>query len=240
MTCNIYNTLFLFFKDKRYIKIDSKPVIAIYNSVSIPRVKRTLEIWRAEAKKHGMELYICRFESFDHFGEELVKEGGFDAAIDFQPFGHIMHGYKRGAMQQMKKGLVNNLKFKTYRKVVRKFSPAAYDRYWNESRRRVDYNAYVEYAIQLPFPKYKWFPSITPMWDNTARRGRKSFILKNANPDAYYQWFKSIIDKFKPYSKEENLVFINAWNEWAEGNHLEPCAKWGRSYLEKTRKALKE
>jgi len=46
------------------------------------------------------------------------------------------------------------------------------------------------------------------------------------------------VQRFTPPSAEENFIFINAWNEWAEGNHLEPCLKWGREYLEATRRAL--
>jgi lipopolysaccharide biosynthesis protein len=76
------------------------------------------------------------------------------------------------------------------------------------------------------------------MWDNTARKNDKGFLLYNSTPDAYRNWLSAIVQKFKPYNKEENFVFINAWNEWAEGCHLEPCQKWGRGYLEATKAAL--
>ena len=71
------------------------------------------------------------------------------------------------------------------------------------------------------------------MWDNSSRRvNQKATILTGSTPQLFGQWYKQKTEKFVPYSKEENFIFINAWNEWAEGNHLEPDQKWGKQYLE--------
>jgi len=77
-----------------------------------------------------------------------------------------------------------------------------------------------------------------PSWDNSARKKVRAHIFINSTPEAYGKWLSQTLKKFQPYSEEENFVFINAWNEWAEGNHLEPCQKWGMSYLNETKKAL--
>ena len=83
------------------------------------------------------------------------------------------------------------------------------------------------------------FPSIVPGWDNTARRQYDpSLILNNSSPELFRQWFDKITDDFTPYSKDENFIFINAWNEWAEGNHLEPDQRWGLQYLEALKSVL--
>ena len=80
-----------------------------------------------------------------------------------------------------------------------------------------------------------------PSWDNAARRKNKTAtIFKNASPAVYESWVKKSLKNFQPFSAEENFIFINAWNEWAEGNHLEPDLRHGRGYLEATRRALKE
>jgi lipopolysaccharide biosynthesis protein len=227
-----------FFEDERYIKVNGKPVITIYDSLSLPDAKKTLEIWREEAFKIGMELYICRFErSHINTAEEYLKYG-FDAAIDFQPFGSIMGAYKTYHIEKMKNGLIKKVRHIFYKKIGSKIYKSGYQKYWDQGRRWLDYKDYVNFAINTDFPDYKWFPGITPMWDNTARRGKKSFLLKNADPDTYQEWLESILKKFKPYSNDENFFFINAWNEWAEGNHLEPCLKWGMQYLEATSRAL--
>jgi hypothetical protein len=78
------------------------------------------------------------------------------------------------------------------------------------------------------------------MWDNSSRRKINPGILLNSHPDIYKKWLLHIVTAFKPYSKNENFIFINAWNEWAEGNHLEPCQKWGNKYLEVTKEVLIE
>jgi lipopolysaccharide biosynthesis protein len=233
------NYLVQYFLDERYIRVNGKPVINIYNSTAIPNVKSTIKVWREEAAKQGLELYICRFESFDRFGKHYLEDG-FDAAIDFQPFGGIMHAFKKHKIQAMQIGLVKKARYTYYKKVAKRFFPKAYHKFWNEDRRRLDYNEYAEFAMQQSFPSYKWYPGVTPMWDNTARKKHRSFLLHNSTPTAYYNWLRSIIKKFKPHSTEENFIFINAWNEWAEGNHLEPDQKWGRSYLEQTKKAVND
>ena len=80
---------------------------------------------------------------------------------------------------------------------------------------------------------------MTPSWDNTARRREDAFIFHGSDPDKYRAWLDRVIDYTDAHRLgEERLVFINAWNEWAEGNHLEPDERIGRGYLEATRAAL--
>jgi hypothetical protein len=76
------------------------------------------------------------------------------------------------------------------------------------------------------------------MWDNTARRKNGATIFRDSTPELYEAWLTHTIRTFQPPSAEEDFIFINAWNEWAEGNHLEPCVQWGRAYLEATKRAI--
>jgi hypothetical protein len=74
---------------------------------------------------------------------------------------------------------------------------------------------------------------VTPGFDNSARKSASgAAILSGSSPEAYGQWLRAVIDRFEPYGPEEDFIFVNAWNEWAEGNHLEPCQRWGRGYLD--------
>ena len=191
-----------FFKDKRYIKVDGKPVISIYRSGHLPNLKNTLKIWREEAAKENLELYICRFDSHGLVGEKFLVDG-FDAAIDFSPFGTAFQAYLQGG---------------------------------HVFSNRLDYADYVNFIIKkFRYPSCKTYPGICPMWDNSARRKTDYFIFTGSTPELYEKWLSHIVDTFEPYSENENFLFINAWNEWAEGNHLEPCLKWGKKYLEKTK-----
>jgi hypothetical protein len=104
----------------------------------------------------------------------------------------------------------------------------------------IDYEAYTHIAMRQKKVAYKRFPGITPMWDNSARRAKNALIVHNSTPQKYGKWLQHIVDDFKPYSNDESFIFLNAWNEWAEGNHLEPCQKWGLQYLEQTAKILKK
>ena len=98
-----------------------------------------------------------------------------------------------------------------------------------------DYAAFVERMLQKPMASYPRIPCVTTGWDNTARRRENAYIFKDSTPELYGKWLGEVLDR----ESEENLVFINAWNEWGEGCHLEPCEKWGFGYLEATRSALR-
>lgn len=207
------------FSDPRYIKIDGKPVFAIYRSTAFPDISKTLQLWRNKAKERGIELYICRFESFNESGADYLQDG-FDAAIEFAP-----HNF----MPQVK--LYNPVRA-IIDKIARKLIGH------NVCNRVVPYRRYVEFSKKETYDAYKRFPGVTPMWDNSARRKKCFFAFHNSTPELYKQCLAYKVQHFQPYSEEENFIFINAWNEWAEGNHLEPDMKWGHKYLEATREAL--
>jgi lipopolysaccharide biosynthesis protein len=76
------------------------------------------------------------------------------------------------------------------------------------------------------------------MWDNASRRKYQYFAFYNSSPELFGKWLNSIVNKFIPYSQDENFIFINAWNEWAEGNHLEPDMKWGKAYLDELKRIV--
>ncbi|MGQ9646093.1 MAG: glycoside hydrolase family 99-like domain-containing protein [Thermodesulfobacteriota bacterium] len=101
------------------------------------------------------------------------------------------------------------------------------------------YEKVVEQMLRKEKPSYKRFPCVTPSWDSTPRRKEKATLLTDSSPDLYEKWLRETIQKFDTECGDERIVFINAWNEWGEGNHLEPDQKFGRGYLEATRRALK-
>ena len=192
------------FKDKRYIRIDNKPLMLIYLSKSLPNAGRTVDIWREEAKKNGEGLYLCKVESAPwEYGDPRLN--GFDACVEFQPDWGNLGPVKR----QLPNGHV-----------------------------LYDYPTIVERMLNKPIPPYKRFPCVTPMWDNSPRKKQAALVINNSTPDQYERWLRSVIGKLEALNLDDNIVFINAWNEWGEGNHLEPDAKNGKAYLEATKKAL--
>ena len=101
-----------------------------------------------------------------------------------------------------------------------------------------DYHQACQAALQRPVPNYMQYPCVTPGWDNTARRRWGGVILQDSTPQLYGDWLAATLARMPSMNLAAPLLFINAWNEWAEGNHLEPDLRWGRAYLEATKNAI--
>ncbi|WP_379968519.1 glycoside hydrolase family 99-like domain-containing protein [Epilithonimonas sp. UC225_85] len=220
------------FKDSRYIKIEGKPVFVIYKSDELPSAKETIKIWREEAAKEGLELYICRMDRWNTANGQEVLDLGFDAAIDFQPLSPSLVKFKNANKKNKPTGFTS--------KVINKLKITFSKPKPESSQHIIDYKNYTEFDIKNFHQDYKIFPGFSPSWDNAARRKHNATIFKNASPELFYHWIVEKLKKYKTYSTEENFIFINAWNEWAEGNHLEPCQKWGLQYLEALKNAVKK
>lgn len=200
----------------------------------MPNSKRTISIWRQDVEKEDLELYLCRFEDLSSYGEEDLVKSGFDAAVDFEPFGNSCNEFRSNKMEKMvNKTVLRKLVDYGKRSLLFRESNG-----WRMNNRIWDYKGFSEFVIGQPIPKYSYFPGITSGFDNYARKSENYFILNKSTPEAYGRWLRHIVDNFKPISEQENLIFINAWNEWAEGNHLDPCQKWGMKYLEVTKDVL--
>ena len=93
--------------------------------------------------------------------------------------------------------------------------------------------------LAKPSVPYTRFPCVTPAWDNSARRREGgAAIFRDSTPELYERWLNTVVQKEIDDPNSNGIVFINAWNEWAEGNHLEPCQKWGHAYQEATQRVL--
>ena len=201
------------FSDPRYLRIRGRPVFLVYRATSIPDAARTTDTWRREAVRLGVgDPYLCLVQSFD---ADRIDPGplGFDAAVKFAPDWRIL---RQSNVSRARRG---------FRRVFRPRSPYRINTLRN-------YSSVVTDSLREPKPDYRLYPCVSPGFDNTARRPTGATVLLNSSPDAYETWLRETVGRFEPFGPEENLVFVNAWNEWGEGNHLEPCQRWGRAYLE--------
>jgi lipopolysaccharide biosynthesis protein len=209
------------FSDSRYIRVNGKPLFLVYRANKLKNPERTTSIWREEAMKLGIgELFLCRVESFyeEHHDPKSI---GFDAAVEFQPdWSNLGPALKKGRKWDILRRLG--------------LSEAAYG-----ANKIFDYSDLVQRMLQKPVPSYLRFPCVTPGWDNTARRKENAVIFHNSTPEKFGLWVKGVADKMLE-NNDYGLLFVNAWNEWAEGNHLEPCSKWGTAYLEKLRQGIND
>jgi lipopolysaccharide biosynthesis protein len=207
------------FSDDRYIKIENKPLFLIYRGDKLPDPKRTIELWRNEVRKSGFpDIYLVSIETSFHPGWKPINFG-FDASLLFQP--------------QFYKALDYPAKVSLTQKLIDKLKG-------NES---ISYYNYKEVWPLLDNHKdveYRRYYTVCPGWDNTARKGNNDpFILHNSTPEEYGKWLNKAVRRVQNDPPKHRIVFINAWNEWAEGNHLEPDMKYGKGYLEETLNALK-
>ncbi len=211
--------LMQFFKDERYIKVGNKPVFLMYRSESHPFIKEATEIWREEAIKAGFDgLHLIRIESFEK--GIFPATHGFDAAMEFAP-DNTMNSkkiFKENLPKYLFFKLLHNLKLRT--------DPIYENGIY-------DYSGLRDNMLQRSIPEYIYYRCACPSWDNSARRKKHAFIFKNSSPEVFRIWVKQIIAHTSNNLPSENqFVFINAWNEWAEGCHLEPDTKWGYGNLE--------
>lgn len=213
------------FKDERYIKIEGKPVFIMYRTELHPNIKKATEIWRNEAKKAGFpDLYLIRTESFKK--NIIPANHGFDAAMEFAP--DVECRGKKIAKNNITKYLFNKLLHKTGVKKSHLFENGFYD-----------FSNVVRNMINREKPDYKYFRCISPSWDNSARRKKNATIYLNSNPQLFNEWAAEMVEYTREnFEEKEQILFINAWNEWGEGCHLEPDEKWGYAYLEALNEVL--
>lgn len=215
------------FADPRYIRIDARPVFAVYNLDELPDPGRWSDRFRETCQAEGIDPYLVRVERYLDRDTRAPADFGFDAALEFQPFSRNFRRWQQ-TRPDLKRAPLRRLHQKLRQQLGR---VRALDRHF-------DMESFVAFDICQEPPDYTCFPGICPSWDNTARRPKgKGIVFRNASPRLFGDWATAKIRAFAPRG-EENLLFVNAWNEWAEGNHLEPCLRHGQAHLEALRSGL--
>jgi len=203
------------FTDRRYIKVDGKPLFLIYRPADMPDVSETISLWRRLAESAGLPgLHLVAIKiSDDRYPEGYWTTQGFDAELVFQPsFGPLWDAYGAGKIE----GAVS------------------------EADEGQEPGLTLSYGDAWPLMANGGdsLRTVVPCWDNTPRRKSGAFILKDSSPDLYEEWLRTEIERTSERAPDHRLVFINAWNEWGEGNHLEPDERFGRGYLVATKRAM--
>ncbi|GAC1541767.1 MAG: hypothetical protein NVS3B10_06300 [Polyangiales bacterium] len=206
------------FKDPRYVRVDGRPLFMVYRTELFPDAKHTVRIWRDECIKAGVgDPHLCRTESRIPGLDPAVH--GFDSAYEFPP-----HGMPHGSNVEPQDLWPN-------REGV---DPTFDGTLWQ-------YEVLARGYLHKKKPDYKLFRGLLCSWDNTPRRQSRGTVVLDASPELYRHWLSRIVAQTRSWHEgDEQLVFINAWNEWAEGCHLEPDKRFGRRWLEATRQALSD
>ena len=211
-----FDYLLPFFCDQRYIKKDNKPMMIIYKPQLIKNGKEMLFYWNKLAQKAGFSGLYLGYQHHSAFDFDLA-DYGFDFGIEFEPFYTVHECQKKNIKLEP---LLRKIK----KKILKTPTIYDYDFIWNQIIKRNPDNRL-------------HCPGAFTSWDNTPRRGRNSIVFWKSSPQKYFRYLMQRIENAKKLY-DSDFLFINAWNEWAEGAHLEPDEYNGFGYLEATKKAL--
>lgn len=211
-----FEYLLSFFTDKRYIKVNNKPLFILYRTNNIPECEKMVSYWDKECRKNGFDgIYIC--EEMNAFQNEPVCNNS-QAVIAFEPSNvqrdrtFIQRVLNNFRSKIVSRSINSNLKNFDYKKVWDKIINQDY----RNIKKKVYYGAFVS-------------------WDNTPRKGTNGIVYTNATP----KMFEENMRKLNAKVGGDDFIFINAWNEWAEGAYLEPDEKYKFAYLEALRDSRK-
>jgi hypothetical protein len=195
-----------YFADSRYLKVDGKPMLVVYRAKDIPSTEKVFRIWRKAVHAAGFpDLHIVVVDFYDIARPDEV---GADALVEFPP-----HKFNGPEIAPDKLPSIINKEF---------------------CGGIIDYAKIIAKSANRPVPDFTLYRGIMPSWDNTARRQNNPTIAYGSSPELFEYWLKYV----RAYTREvisdrpDNFIFINAWNEWGEGCHLEPDQDFGLKYLD--------
>jgi Glycosyltransferase WbsX len=211
------------FQDKRYLKVEGKPLFLIYKPYMLPEPNRFLDHWRELAVKEGLPgiYFVGNARTIDW----RYEVDGFDAMTPHNPGLTTYHiflpheGLKR--------------RFWDIRFPGKSFS-SAYIKYF-PGPDIILYEDYIKIGLPELRREMDEFPCVLPNWDNTARCGMRGQVFLDPTPELFGQHLREAIEQVAHRPPEKRLIFVKSWNEWAEGNYMEPDMKYGHGYLEACR-----
>jgi len=209
------------FQDSRYIVVEGKPLFFVYRPFNIPDCSLFIETWRRLAEKNGLNgIYFIGFSGTPDNEYSKLLELGFDGVYS-QRIGE--------AKRSIDKKFLNRLKRKLgYKSIQKEYT----------SKGVYTYEDMIKNFTKPNDAKSNMYPMLMPNWDNSPRSGRNSMILKNSTPEVFRKHLNTVLEVVKEKPKEHRIIFIKSWNEWAEGNYLEPDINYGRKYLEVLKEEL--
>ncbi len=212
-------------KDKRYIEVGGKKLFVIYRPDLIPDLDKFISLWQKWAEEEGMKGFY--FVSNCANVSDLKENSHIDGFVENVPLGQ-RNKFKLSFADRILKCFLEHICHTTFDDYMMSRKTKPFVR---------QYSDYVEFYENFNL-KYKEIPSIAPNWDNTPRSGNFGFVLHGSTPELFRKILKRAIKLVADKPADEKIIFLKSWNEWAEGNYLEPDIEWGRGYLDVCRREL--
>lgn len=210
-----FNYLLDAFKDERYIRIDEKPAFMIYRPLDVPNVKDLIQLWQELAVENGLKgiHFIGQSTETEKFSTTILSLG-FDSVNSVRHYDILKN------RTLIHKGLSR------IRRLMRPF-PHVFD--YEKSTKEMINKGDLENNV---------FPTLIPNWDHTPRSGYGGFVLNNSTPEKFGVHVDEFLNLVSRKDDSRKILFLKSWNEWGEGNYVEPDIKFGRGYLDELRKRL--
>lgn len=210
------------FKDERYLKVDGKLLFVIYNAKEIPDFVQFKRIWNELAESNNLPPFY--FVAYTALISEIDQEPfiSFDATI---------------------LSLINNVMYKgnyTLLSRLKRIFQEKVSTIMHRPQLVFDYSEAIKYLLDPIESEDRVIPSIVPNWDYTPRRGAGGVIFHNSTPQLFKKHVEQAIEIIANKPEEHQILFLKSWNEWGEGNYMEPDLKNGKGYIHALRQALAE
>lgn len=227
---NYFNYLLPFFKDERYIKVANKPMFHIYRLDDIPDVNQFINLFNALAIKNGFEG-VHFIATINVNSQHVLTNDNIYGVVGVDAFQKLRYSQ---LFHFEKDSLLYKLEFRIYNFL------GYFDHLGKRKKPLV-----IDYAkglkkLTIDFPHDKYIPCVISNWDNSPRSGKKSMIFINSSPTAFYNYLKELMHYIGKQPKKPSIIVLKSWNEWAEGNYLEPDAQYGRKWLEAIKRIKNE
>lgn len=220
------------FRDPRYMRVDGKPIFVIFAPHDMPQPAAFLDHWRELAQRAG--LPGLHFVAITNRYQGGVARYGTPL---LQPFDAVTPLIPQEYLEDLPKSvLARTARRLRTRNLGPRFASATGNRLALPSR--YPFRDVVEHALHDLPDDLRHLPCVLPGWDNTPRSGPRGVVFEGATPELYGQYLQKALDRVAARPPQQAIVFLKAWNEWAEGNCIEPDAAAGHAYLDATRRAM--
>ena len=221
------------FEDPRYLRVDGKPMFVIFSPHDLPSAVAFTDHWRELAAQAGYPgIFFVAISNRYKPGVDVYRDSllePFDAVTALVPQDYLdgpARDTQRTDLRRRWREL--NVGYK-----LKKFKPAIFNR-----PTRIRYADVVARALEDMPPGERFLPSVLPGWDNTPRSSHRGVVYEGETPALFRKYLQKAVDRVADYSPDHQIVFLKAWNEWAEGNYVEPDAVNGHAYLDVIRSVI--
>jgi lipopolysaccharide biosynthesis protein len=206
-------------KDKRYITVEGKPLFMIYKPLASKELQVFMTAWRKLAIENGLQgIYFVGHHNDLKNSFEEIRNSGVDAVNTTRLNNYIINH----------RTIYDKIIARIKKLILGTATAYAYS-YKKMSK---------YFLIEDEDKNERVYPSIIPGWDHTARSGREGMVMINSTPEYFEAHVKEAVELVQQKEQDHRIIFIKSWNEWAEGNYMEPDLKWGKKYLEALKRQL--